>query len=201
MAPSEWKMKIEYVPLRKPEDWSIEKLKAEKLLVQDGLLKEPSEICGVVQFPVWDFVEVNYYIYPVLHGEIRLVNDAFDGFYDYVDDTVEVMSDEEKLTWNLLVWADVTLNATAKKRNDWGKNEAIVISFYEVFKSEAVDALWQRGILHEEKNQLQHDKKDIEERILHLKNVRKGPLMKTLRLKEQLSQCKEVLQGTMSKEK
>ncbi len=91
-------MKIEYVPLRKPEDWSIEKLKAEKLLVQDGLLKEPSEICGVVQFPVWDFVEVNYYIYPVLHGEIRLVNDAFDGFYDYVDDTVEVMSDEEKLT-------------------------------------------------------------------------------------------------------
>ncbi len=76
-----------------------------------------------------------------------------------------------------------------------------MISFYEVFKSEAVDALWQRGILHEEKNQLQHDKKDIEERILHLKNVRKGPLMKTLRLKEQLSQCKEVLQGTMSKEK
>jgi hypothetical protein len=61
------------------------------------MLKKPTEIYGVVNFPMWDFIEVKYYIYPVLHGEIGLVNNnALDAFYDILDVNVEVMADEEK---------------------------------------------------------------------------------------------------------
>jgi hypothetical protein len=31
------------------------------------------------------------YIYPVLHGEIGLANDALDGLYDVLDGNVEIM--------------------------------------------------------------------------------------------------------------
>jgi hypothetical protein len=83
MAPSEWKMNKEDVPANSRDEWTIERLKAAKLLVEDGTLKEPSEIHGVVQFPVWDFIEVDHFVYPVLHGEIGLVNDALDSFYKF----------------------------------------------------------------------------------------------------------------------
>jgi hypothetical protein len=60
-------------------------------------VKEPSEICGVVQFSVWDFIEVDQVVYPVLHSEIGLVNDALDSFYDFIDDNIEVLTDYEKV--------------------------------------------------------------------------------------------------------
>jgi hypothetical protein len=42
--------------------------------MKEGKITRPSEVCGVVEFPIWDFLEVTYYIYPMLHGEIGLVN-------------------------------------------------------------------------------------------------------------------------------
>jgi hypothetical protein len=51
----------------------------------------------VVDFPLWEFIEVINYVYPVLHGEIGLVNHALDELYGILDDNVEVMSDEEKI--------------------------------------------------------------------------------------------------------
>lgn len=56
------------------EEWTIEKLKAAKVLMKEGKITQPSEVYGVVEFSIWDFLEVNYYIYPMLHGEIGLVN-------------------------------------------------------------------------------------------------------------------------------
>jgi hypothetical protein len=61
------------------------------------MLKTPTEISGVVDFPLWEFIEVINYVYPVLHGEIGLVNHALDELYGILDDNVEVMSDEEKI--------------------------------------------------------------------------------------------------------
>ncbi len=86
-------MNKDEVPINNTGDWTIERLNAAKLLVDNGTLKEPSEISGVVQFLVWDFNEVDHFVYPVLQGEIGLVNDALDAFYNFIDDNVEVMTD------------------------------------------------------------------------------------------------------------
>jgi hypothetical protein len=55
-------------------------------------------LCGVAEFPRWNFIEVKHYVYPVLHGEIGLINNALDAFYDVLDENIEVMRDEEKIT-------------------------------------------------------------------------------------------------------
>ncbi len=49
------------------------KVESCKLVVENGALKESSEIHGGVQFPVWDFIKVDHFLNPVLHGEIGLV--------------------------------------------------------------------------------------------------------------------------------
>jgi hypothetical protein len=69
---------------------------AAHLKIRNKGLSDPQDIRGIVKFPVWDFIPVNNYIYPVLHGKIGLVNDAIDSFYGILDDNVEIMSDEEK---------------------------------------------------------------------------------------------------------
>jgi hypothetical protein len=167
-------MNKEDVPVDNREEWTIERLKTAKLLVEDGTLKEPSEICGVVQFSVWDFNEVDQVVYPVLHSEIGLVNDALDSFYDFIDDNIEVLTDYEKVAWNQLVLADVALETAVERRNNWRNNEGIEVSVYEVFIADAMEALKQHGISREEWNQLQRDKKEVEECILRLKNEKKA---------------------------
>jgi hypothetical protein len=160
-APRQWKIKEEEVTANKKKEWTIERLKATKLLVEDGTYRAPSEIHGVPQSPVWGFIEVDHIIYPVLHGEIGLVNDVLDSFYDFLDDNIEVMTNDKKSACNQVVLADVALETSLERINDWKNNEGIVISFYEVFKADAAEALKNRKISREEKNQLQHDKKEI----------------------------------------
>ncbi len=97
------------------EAWTMEKLKAVKVLMHEVKITEPFEVHGVVEFPIWDFLEVKYYIYPVLHGEIGLVNGAVDGLYSELDDNVEKMSSEEKTARNHQIIADIARDAAVQK--------------------------------------------------------------------------------------
>jgi hypothetical protein len=96
MVPHERKLPINEIPLNHREEWMIENLKAAHLRMRNEGLCEPQDIRWVVEFPEWDFIHVKNYIHPVLHDEIGLVNDALDGFYNVLDENVEIMSDEEK---------------------------------------------------------------------------------------------------------
>jgi len=44
--------------------WTIEELKTHKDRIVAERLKEPRDICGVVSYPVWDFIEPLHYIFP-----------------------------------------------------------------------------------------------------------------------------------------
>jgi hypothetical protein len=55
-------------------------------------------ICGVVDFPLWDAIEVVYFAHPALHVEIGLANHALVGFDDVADENIEVVSFAEKIT-------------------------------------------------------------------------------------------------------
>jgi len=114
MAPNQWNRE-DGVPLEHQEEWTIDELKAHKILVLEGRLKKPVEIHGVVDFPLWDFIPVSDYIYPVLHGEIGLVNNALDAFYDILDDNIEVLTDEEKISHTTTILADAALETAAEE--------------------------------------------------------------------------------------
>jgi hypothetical protein len=76
--------------------WTINSLKVHKLKMIQGFVKlsEPREAHGVVEYSIWDFIDVSEYIYPVLHGEIGLANAVLENFYDFLDEKDEVLSEE-----------------------------------------------------------------------------------------------------------
>jgi hypothetical protein len=52
-------------------------------------------------YPLWDFIDIEDYIFLILHGEIGLANLALDYFLDFVDDKLGVLSEEEKVAQNI----------------------------------------------------------------------------------------------------
>ena len=102
-----------------------------------------------------------HYIYPVLHGESGLVNNALDTFYDILDDNVEVMSDEEKVACNRTILADMALEAALENSQEYRDSSTVDVSFYDILKSDISRQLRSCGISEEEKNWLRCDKEGI----------------------------------------
>jgi arsenate reductase-like glutaredoxin family protein len=112
--PSEWSSLDRCFPA-----WTVEELKTHKDRIVAERLKEPRDICGVVSYPVWDFIEPLHYLFPELHVEIGLVNNVLDKFYDWVEDHIEVASAEEKLCCNTMIILDTELTKAANKLERW----------------------------------------------------------------------------------
>ena len=75
------------VRLEHKKSWMTEKIKAYQIKTLNGELKTANAICGVVDYPLWDMIEVSNYLFPVLHAaKIGLTNDCLDCFLDFVDD-------------------------------------------------------------------------------------------------------------------
>jgi hypothetical protein len=88
MSAKQWKMNKAEVLQAHREQWTIKQLKQTKLHMNEGLLMDPSPMHGVVM----GFFDV----YPVLHGEIGLV-----------DENIEKLSEEEKTARNVLIMVDI----------------------------------------------------------------------------------------------
>ena len=121
------------MPAENEETWTIDKIKTTQVRMTEGELKKPHEIHGIVDYPLWDFVEVMNYIAPVLHAaEIGLCNDALDSFLDFVDDRVESLSDEEMTARNEHVVADVAFDCAVKKLNEFMEDGAFDLLSYHM---------------------------------------------------------------------
>jgi len=99
------------------------------------------EIRGVVDFPLWEFIEVINYVYPVLHREIGLVNHAQDAFYYMLDDNIELMSDEEKIIRNTTILADAAFETSREKMEEWKITSTVDLSFHEILRDEITTSL------------------------------------------------------------
>ena len=118
--PNDWKLH----PAPQVEHWTMEKIKERKEQLDAGLLKEPSAIRGVVNNPIWDFIQPSNMVFPQLHIEIGLVNNVLDSFYLFVDDQVEAPTEEEKCSRNSYIVADVALTRATEKLNEWKEVDA-----------------------------------------------------------------------------
>ena len=80
LSSKEWKVPIEEcevhaIPLEHMDTWTITELKVHKLKILDGDCKTASNIHRVVDYPLLDFIDISYYIFPVLQAETGLCND------------------------------------------------------------------------------------------------------------------------------
>ncbi len=66
----------------------VQKIKEQKQQINTGLLKEPSDICGIISNTIWDFIEPTSIVLPELHVKIGLASNALDIFYMFIGDHI-----------------------------------------------------------------------------------------------------------------
>ena len=135
--PNTWKQH----PVPAAEDWSIAKIKSVKERIERRELKEPCEMLGVVNDPIWDFVEPQNYIFPELHAEIGLVNNVLDKFYSFIDDKVEAITEEELTRRNSFIVADVALTVAMQRLQSWKEDAAPQLEFHRHERMQVVKEL------------------------------------------------------------
>ena len=70
--------------------WTLESMAQLRSRLDDNLIKdEPRYRCGVVAKPLFDCIEPNQYVFPILHSEIGLGNYFLNHFYNWIDYRVE----------------------------------------------------------------------------------------------------------------
>jgi hypothetical protein len=119
--PSDWK----HHPIPLVDNCMIEKIKEHKDRINRRELREARDIQGIVNYPVWDFIEPENYMFPQRHAEIGLVNNVLDKFYSFIDDKVEAISPKESLARNTYIIADVALCNAIQALSDWKETEGV----------------------------------------------------------------------------
>jgi hypothetical protein len=113
--PNDWKLH----PVPEVEYWTIQKIKEHKERVNAGLAREPSSICGVVNYLLWVFIEPLHMVFLQLHVEIGLVDNVLDSFYLFIDQQVEAPTDKENCSRNSYIIADVSLKKGVERLDEW----------------------------------------------------------------------------------
>ena len=118
LHPSEWRTfgeNKDSIPEEEKQQWTVELHYNHLNKIRNNHLKEPREKKGVVSEHIWSFIEPKKYIFPQLHFEIGVVNMVLDNFYGFIEDRVEVLSQEEKVARNSIIFAETSLQESKKK--------------------------------------------------------------------------------------
>ncbi len=92
--------------------------------MNEGLLTEPGQTSGVLDFPEWDFMEIKNYVHPVLHGKIGWVSCTLDWFNDLLDNNIETQLEEEKTARNVSI-IDIPRTETIECHKTFKQSESI----------------------------------------------------------------------------
>ncbi len=167
-----------------------------------GELKEPKDIKGIVSLPVFDFVEPSHYIFPLLHFEIGAVNNLLDNFRAFVEDEIEVVSDEEKTARNRVIIADVSHTKAKQLIDQWNSDGgSIELRAYRVEKAQVTAMLRHQGLPRDEIQSLKVQKDELDATIEVL-NAQQKLLEKDVSAKRAvLSEAKKALKKIQSGKK
>jgi hypothetical protein len=109
-------------------------------------LKEARDILGIVNNPVWDFIEPQNHIFTELHTEIGLVNNVLDIFYTFINGRVEALTTEELTSRNAYIVADVSLAVSLQKLKDWKEDSRPQLEFHQLKRIHISQELHKRGL-------------------------------------------------------
>jgi hypothetical protein len=136
-------------------------------------VKEARDILGIVNYPVWDFIEPENYIFPKLHAEIGLVNDVLDSFYAFVDNQVEAISQEKLILWNSYIVTDVALSVAAQRLIDWKEDVGPQLEFHWVNRDDVNKELRRRDLGPDAIRDLKSQQEELDTAIAKVVKQRK----------------------------
>jgi len=196
--PNDWKIH----PAAQHDLWTMEKIKERKEQIDAGLLKEPSAIRGVVNNPIWDFIQPSNMVFPQLHIEIGLVNNVLDSFYLFIDDQVEAPTDEEKCSRNSYIVADVALTKAMDRLNEWKEVDAHNLEGHRFEASRINRELNTRGTINGiERTAARNELSDIQREIQTLLQEKKNLENNVKAMRAALQRAKKEHQSVRAKKK
>jgi len=101
--------------------------------------------------PLFDSVPIRNYIVPVLHLAIGIENILVDAIFEWVEQRIEQLSEEEVIACNKLLSAEINLDTCTGQHTDWLQNDGIKLT----------DLLLEKRII-----QQQLDEKNEENRLV-----------------------------------
>jgi hypothetical protein len=161
--PSEWKHHLT------ADLWTINLQKEFYYKKARGELKEAKAIKGIVTLPVYDFVELSHYIFPLLHFETGEVNNLLDNFQAFVEEEIEVLSDIEKTARNCVIITDVSHSKVKELIDTWnadgGSRE---LRAFQVEKAQLNAMARCRGLSQQEAQSLNEQRNELDANITAL---------------------------------
>jgi hypothetical protein len=141
-----------------------------ELIYNGTIADEPGNRKGCVNIGLFDKVEVNQYIFPVLHAEIGLGNFLLELFFEWVDFKIEEMSEEEREKKNDFEVVVSEMEATMKRVDKWDVRNSCELNTLKVDVGKYINY---RGRRHEGTNTFMlplDERKQIDEHVKRMKN-------------------------------
>jgi len=139
--------------------WEIEKQQQFLQEIEAGQRKEPKDKKGIVSKPIIDFIEPRDYIFPQLHFEIGAVNNVLDALRAFIEEQVEVLSNEERECRNTKIIADVALE---KAKDNLSRFNSDQLKFYRLERIELNNRLKDRSLTQESRNEIMEQKEEMD---------------------------------------
>ena len=98
--------------------WTNESLKAMADLGYSG-----TNAKGVKKYPLWDFIEVDKFILPVLHTSMGMGNAVMANLMDIINTKIDVIPPNEIQVRNSLTMNNQILISLVDERNEWDNSE------------------------------------------------------------------------------
>jgi hypothetical protein len=181
--------------------WTIQRLIEQKNRLVRGEIKEARDAQGVVDYPLWDFIEPSHYVFPELHVEIGLVNNMVDSFYDFVEEQVEVAPPEERMARNHLILADIAVLKAKEKADGWKETGGTDLAMQRYCKSQVSKSLKSKRISAEERESLKQQQQEIDNNISALVDQRKALEADVTNKRKNLTAARAKLKEVRAKKK
>jgi hypothetical protein len=200
--PSYWRAfdaEKESLPDEEKELWTIEKMAEHKRAIDQGVLKSAKEIKGIVDNVIWDFIEPKNYIFPVLHFEIGAVNNVLDNFYGFIEDQVEILSQDERVARNNLIICEVSLTEAKEAHDGFLEAAEMQLQFQRILRSDVSDSLKDRNLTNEERRELESEKEELDEAIAGIIRQKKNLVTNVKSKREAVAEAKKEMKKVHSK--
>jgi hypothetical protein len=108
------------------EEWTIENLYRIRESIENNMLfPTPDNLKGCTQKPLIDAVPISNYIVPVLHLLIGIGNVLVDSIFEWVEERVEQLTEEEVVACNNILSAEINIENSERDFNQWLENDGI----------------------------------------------------------------------------
>ncbi len=104
----------------------------------------------------------------MLHFEIGAVNNVLDSLYGFVEDRVELLSEEEKVLRSSAVIAEVAFSEAQRALSGWKETGAVNLAMHRIEKTTLVQHLRRTTLTANERQELTQQRAQLEAIITDL---------------------------------